>query len=126
MPPTGIRKRLVQLWRNDIWEGSAIPDRSPRGWFFSLLGIVSISLSTFSETKTGSRAADLSFSSLLGLGPLIAIGMLVASTVLGQRDPNLSVDALNHLISFVAPQLDQYASLDEGSAVTVNPQLVEL
>jgi membrane protein len=126
MPPTGIRKRLVQLWRNDIWEVSAIPDRSPRGWFYSLLRIVSISLSTFSETKTGSRAADLSFSSLLGLGPLIAIGMLVASTVLGQRDPNLSVDALNHLISFVAPQLDQYASLDEGSAVTVNPQLVEL
>src|SRR5277367_5131759 len=126
MPTSGIGKRLVQLWRNDIWKAQAVADRSLQGRFYALLRVVSISGSTFSETKTGSRAADLSFSSLLGLGPLIAIAMLVASTVLGQRDPNLSVDALNHLISFVAPQLDQYASLDDGSAVTVNPQLVEL
>ncbi|HXN35236.1 MAG TPA: hypothetical protein VN877_03640, partial [Opitutaceae bacterium] len=126
MPPKGIGTRIVKFWRSDIWQARAVADRTPHGWFYALLRVVSISGSTFSETKTGSRAAYLSFSSLLGLGPLIAIAVLVASTVLGQRNPNLAVDALNHLITFVAPQLDQYESLDSDGSVAVNPQLVEL
>lgn len=126
MPPKGIGKRLVKIWRSDIWQARAVADRSPHGWFYALLRVVSISGSTFSETKTGSRAADLSFSSLLGLVPLIAIAMVVASTALGQRNPNLAVDTLNHLITFIAPQLGQYERLDGDGSVAVNPQLVEL
>jgi len=126
MPFRGVGTRISQLWRRDIWQASNLTDRSPKGFFYALLRVVSISATTFSETKTGSRAADLSFSSMLGLGPLIAIGMLVASTVLGERNPNLAVDALNRLISFVAPQLDQYEKLDSGSTVAVNPDLVRM
>ena len=70
MPDKGIGKRILQLWRSDIWQAQAFADRTPRGWFYALLRVVSISCTTFSETKTGSRAADLSFGSLLGLGPL--------------------------------------------------------
>src|ERR1022692_4369725 len=63
---------------------------------------------------------------MLGLGPLIAIAMLVASTVLGERNPNLAADALNRVITFVAPQLNQYENPNNGGAVAVNPQLVAL
>lgn len=126
MPFRGVGTRISQLWRRDIWQASNLTDRSPKGFFYALLRVVSITATRFSETKTGSRAADLSFSSMLGLGPLIAIGMLVASTVLGERNPNLAVDALNRLISFVAPQLDQYEKLDSGNAVAVNPDLVRM
>jgi membrane protein len=126
MPAKGIGQRILKIWRGDIWQADAFGDRSPRGWFYAFLRVVSISCTTFAETKSGSRAADLSFGSLLGLGPLIALAMLVASTVLGQRNPNLAVDALNHVINFVAPQLVQYESLDYTGSVEVNPQLVLL
>jgi membrane protein len=126
MPLTGTGSRLWRLWNQDIWQASLLYERSPRGWLYATLRVVSTMATTFSETKTASRAADLSFSSLLGLGPLIAIAMLVASTLFGQRDPNLAVDALDRLITFVAPQLDQYESLDNGGKVPVNPQLVEM
>jgi membrane protein len=126
MPLTGTGSRLGRLWNQDIWQASLLYERSPRGWLYATLRVVSTMATTFTETKTASRAADLSFSSLLGLGPLIAIGMLVASTLFGQRDPNLAVDALNRLITFVAPQLGQYESLDNGGKVPVNPQLVEM
>ncbi len=126
MPLTGTGSRLWRLWNQDIWQAKLLDDRSPRGWLYASLRVVSTMATTFSETKTASRAADLSFSSLLGLGPLIAIGMLVASTLFGQRDPNLAVDALNRLITFVAPQLDQYESLDTPGKVPVNPELVEM
>lgn len=126
MPFPGIGSRLVRLWKKDIWQPTLLTDRSPRGWLYAALRVVSISGTTFFETKTFSRAADLSFSSLLGLGPLIAVTMLVASTLLGDRNPNLAVDALNRVITFIAPQLDQYESLNEAGAVPVNPQLVGL
>jgi membrane protein len=114
MPLLGIGKNLSRLWNKDIWQPTLLSDNSPRGRLYALLRVVSISATTFFETKTFSRAADLSFSSMLGLGPLIAVAMLVASTVLGERDPNLAVDALNRVITFVAPQLVQYESLNEG------------
>jgi membrane protein len=126
MPLTGTGSRLWRLWNHDIWQASLLYERTPRGWLYATLRVVSTMATTFSETKTASRAADLSFSSLLGLGPLIAIGMLVASTLFGQKDPNLAVDALNRVITFVAPQLGQYESLDNGGSVPVNPELVEM
>jgi membrane protein len=126
MPLTGTGSKLGRLWNQDIWQASLLYERSPRGWLYATLRVVSTMATTFKETKTASRAADLSFSSLLGLGPLIAIAMLVASTLFGESNPNLAVDFLNRLITFVAPQLDQYESLNNGGAVPVNPQLVEM
>jgi membrane protein len=126
MPFQGIGTRLARLWHKDIWQASLLSDRSFRGRFYALLRVVSISASSFFETKTLSRAADLSFSSMLGLGPLIAIAMLVATSVLGDRNPNLAADALNRVITFVAPQLNQYENPNNGGAVAVNPQLVAL
>jgi membrane protein len=122
----GSGSRLGRLWRQDIWQASILNERSPRGWLYAALRVVSTMATTFSETKTASRAADLSFSSLLGLGPLIAIGMLAASTLFGQRNPNLAVDALNRVITFIAPDLDQYERLGSGGTVAVNPELVAM
>ncbi len=126
MPFKGIGVRLARLWNKDIWQPSLLDDRSAKGRLFALLRIVSVSARTFYEKKTLSRAADLSFSSMLGLGPLIALAMLVASTLLGDRNPNLAVDALNRVITFVAPQLDQYEKLNAGTGVRVDPQLVAM
>jgi membrane protein len=126
MPLQGIRTRLADLWQRQIWQESLHTDHSPKRWLYALLRIVSIVCTTFSQTKTASRAADLSFSSMLGLGPLTAIAMLVASTVFGQRNPHLAVDLLQRVISFVAPQLNQYDSIEGGGALPVNPELVAL
>ena len=126
MWPAGIASGISRLWNKDIWQTAHLKDRSPIGWFYGFLRVVSTTASTFNETKTASRAADLSFSTLLGLGPMIAIAMLVASTLFGERNPNLAVDTLNRLISFVAPQLGQYESLDAKASVKVNPELVDM
>jgi membrane protein len=126
MPLTGPGSRLWRLWNEDIWQASLLDESSPRGWLYASLRVVSTMATTFTETKTASRAADLSFSSLLGLGPLIAIGMLAASTLFGERDPNIAVDALKRLITFVAPQLEQYEKLGAAGAAPVNPELVEM
>ncbi len=70
---TTLGKRSAQIWSKDIWLPASLKENSPRGWFFACLRIVSISITVFSETKVASRAAALSFSSLLSLGPMVAI-----------------------------------------------------
>ena len=126
MPLQGVGTRLARLWQRDIWQSTLRTDRSLRGWFYALLRACSILGTTFSQTKTASRAADLSFSSMLGLGPLIAIAVQVASTVFGERDPRLGVNLLDRLITFIAPQLEQYDRVNGTGAVAINPELVSL
>mgnify|MGYP002787049302 CR=1 FL=1 len=155
--------RIVQHWRTlqrlfqyEIWRPSALGDKSPRGRLHALLRIVSITWTGIGENNALSRAAALSFSSLLGLGPLVAIAMLVAGFAIDRQDDDLAVKTLNNLIKFVAPQITQYEQLKappasgsqppsdiltattlntpqpappaarEGEVVEVNPELVKL
>lgn len=107
--------RLLQLWKSfvrtfqyEIWRPSALGDKSPRGRLHAFLRVISITWSGIDENNALSRAASLSFSSLLGMGPLVAIAMLVAGFAINKQDDDLAVKTLNNLIKFVAPQISQY------------------
>lgn len=92
----------------DIWTPASLRDRSVMGRLHAALRVASITGAGVIENRAASRAAALSFSSLLGLGPLVALAMMVAGFMLDERDPNLAVNTLNRLIKFVAPQIVEY------------------
>ena len=124
------RSRWTQVWTKAIWLSSSLNHRSPRGWLYACLRVVSITLTVFAETKVPSRAAALSFSSLLSLGPLIAIAVLVGGFVLGKNDdPNLVANHIGAILERAAPQL-RSLELAAGTAASpgnaVNPDLVNL
>jgi membrane protein len=114
-----VGSRLAHFWHKEIWLTSHLKDSSPRGLLYACLRVISISSTVFVETKAASRAAALSFSSLLGLGPLVALTVMIAGFALEKSDsaaagsapgavrgPNkVAVDAMGRLINFVAPQL---------------------
>ena len=77
-PGSSLWQRAHKLCNRDIWRNQYLDDRSLRGRGYALLRIVSITVTGINETKSASRAASLSFSTLLGLGPLMAIAVLVA------------------------------------------------
>lgn len=106
-----IWQRIGHLFRKEIWQPAHLNDTSLRGRGYMLLRIISITVTVFNETKAASRAAALSFSSLLGLGPLVAIAMVVAGMVLDKDDPNLAANTMNQVIKFIAPQVGQYENL---------------
>lgn len=114
MPLPGLHlwQRARQLYTCDIWRNEYLSGRGPKARFYALLRVISITITGLSETKSASRAAALSFSTLLGLGPLMAIAVLVAGFVLDRQDPDLAVNTLNRLIKFVAPQVTQYERLE--------------
>jgi membrane protein len=111
--------RVKSYLTADIWKPERLHDRSLRGLFAALIRILSITWTVFEETKAASRAAALSYSSLLGLGPLIAIAMLVAGFMLDSKNPNLATESLTRLIKFVAPQVAQYEEISVNDAATL-------
>ena len=123
-------RRFAHLYRNEIWSSAHLKDNSPRGWLYAFLRVVSITWTVFNESKLASRAAALSFSSMLGLGPLVAIAVLVGGFMLGKNEnPDLIATNVGALLERVAPQLRSLQSTD-GTAVrigdAVNPQIVAM
>jgi membrane protein len=100
-----LRRRLVYIYQKEIWQTAFLKDRSPRGILYAVLRVVSITVTVFSETRLPSRAAALSFSSLLGLGPLIAIAVLIGGFMLGKNSDQVIADKIGSIIELVAPQV---------------------
>lgn len=123
---TDTWRRLVHVYQREIWRSGSLKERSPRSALYAVLRVVSISITVFVESRIATRAAALSFSSLLGLGPLLVIAVLVAGFALGQNnDPDLVAKSLNKVLTVIAPQLTEY----EGTTANpnkVNPQLVDV
>lgn len=108
MPLPTLLAQLRRLWTHDIWAAGLIRDRSPKNRLFALLRVISITLSGLHEMHVAIRAAALSYSSLLALGPLVAIAVLISGFALGNQDPAFAAQAVNRVISFIAPQVAQY------------------
>jgi len=135
-------RRLVSLYQREIWQPAFLVDTSFRGYFYAAVRIVSITITGLQATRATSRAAALSFSTLLGLGPLIGLAVLIAGFALGKNDPNLVAAKVNELLKFVAPQIGQLEQIEEherntaapiadgappvAAKTTVNPHLVDL
>lgn len=122
--------RLAHLWHKEIWRTANLNDTSPRGWLYAGLRVVSITWTVFFETKVPARAAALSFSSLLGLGPLVAIAVLIGGFVLGNNaDQSLVANKLGQILEKIVPQLKQLESADaaaQTAGAAVAPEIVSL
>ena len=127
---TRLLRQCTVVYSQQIWQAALEDDRSIRGRLYAFLRVVSIALTGIRETKLLSRAAALSYSSLLGIGPLIAIAVMVAGTVLQNADTSAVVEKINAAIRFVAPQIDQLeqsaAAAGADTHVAVNQRLVDL
>jgi membrane protein len=117
--------RLVHIYHREIWQSVHLKDRSLKGFTYAVLRVVSITITAFNESRIATRAAALSFSSLLSLGPLLVISVLVAGFALGNSEDNTVADTLNKIIKIVAPQVAQYEQITQTPS-EVNPQLVEI
>lgn len=117
------RQKLTHLLRKEIWKTGQLNEWTLRGSLYAVLRVISITWTVFNETKAASRAAALSFSSLLGLGPLVALTVLVAGFALDNRDPNLAANTLSRLINFVAPQVGQYSKLPPDRDRNLSPEM---
>lgn len=118
MPLAPLLARLRLLWEQEIWSASFNRERTLRNRGYAFLRVASITISGLHDLKVATRAAALSYSSLLGLGPLVAIAVLISGFALGNRDPAIMAQSVNRIIGFIAPQVAQYdRPAADGTAV---------
>ena len=79
---TGLPLQLRTLFTKTIWTASALEDNSLRGRLHGACRVFSLTWVGLSDNKLVSRAAGLSYSSLLSIGPLIAIAVLLVQAPL--------------------------------------------
>ena len=92
--------------RQQMWKESNLLLSRKQAFLYSLMRVSAITFGGLKENRLLSRAAALSFSSLLGLGPLIALAVLVSGFVLDQTQPDMAQKAIEQSIAFVAPQVN--------------------
>ncbi len=117
--------RFAHIYQKEIWQSGTLRSASVKGACYAVLRVISISITVFFESRIVSRAAALSFSSLLGLGPLLAIAMLVAGFALGDSGSKVIADTLHRLLTFIAPQIEQYEVITQ-TPTEINTDAVNL
>jgi len=122
MPLSQLLSRLRRFWHHDIWAAGLVRNRTLKGRTLAVMRVTSITLSGLNEIHVAIRAAALSYSSLLALGPLIAIAVLISGFALGNKDPELAARSLNRVISFIAPQVAQYDKATEDDWNLAHPK----
>lgn len=114
-------ERLRQLWRRDIWIAATARERDLKYRFYAALRVLSITVSGLHEIHVAIRAAALSYSSLLSLGPMIAIVVLISGLVLGNKDPATLANGLQRVIGLVIPQVAQFDTAENKNRSEVTP-----
>lgn len=124
-----IWPRLVHIYQREIWQSAYLRDRSLKGCTFAVLRVVSITVTVFVESRIATRAAALSFSSILSIGPVIALAVMVSGFALGQNDPEARAravaDSLHKIITAIAPQIQQYELLTQNKT-EVSPGVIDV
>lgn len=105
----------IQLFRHRIWTAESVKDKTIRGRLHALLRIISITIRGLEENRAATRSAALSFSSLLGLGPVIALTTMIAGFMLDDSNPDLAVQTVNRVIQFAVPQMGQLEKANASS-----------
>jgi membrane protein len=121
--PSRIR-RLREFFEKDLWEVESAENPTSRNGLIFLLRILSISWKGLTDNRLFSRAAALSYSSLIALGPLIAIVVMLSSSFV-QTDAETQI---KRALLFIAPSLEEMITLgqeeDQAEMATALDQLL--
>lgn len=105
---------MARFLQQDIWEYGVGEDPSLKGQWVAFLRILSVSRTGLLQNRLFSRAAALSYSSLLALGPLIAIAVLLSGSLI-KADPEIQI---KKALLFIAPSLQEMITIEEMDVTT--------
>lgn len=92
--------------KKEMWRHHGVPSSKKLGTAFAIGRVIAITVSGLKENRIFARAAALTFSSLLGIGPLIAIMVLVAGFVLDRTEPGMAQETIERIVTYIAPQVN--------------------
>lgn len=128
--------RTCDLLDKDIWELDHLGRKTARARFYLLLRIFTLTFQGLRRNKLPVQSAALTFYSLIGIGPLIALGIMISSFVIDQS-PGDSVDGeppaenravqwIETAIAYAAPQLSIDTDDTDDVGAELAPEITEM
>jgi membrane protein len=124
------------LLGKDIWELEYLGRKTLRARIFLLLRVISLTVQGLRRNKLPVQAAALTFYSLIGLGPLIAFGIMISGFLLeqdiqtpsGEQQNSIVVQKITQAIAYAAPQIAVQVDAETGEAASaqIDPKIIEL
>lgn len=109
-------RKIPRLLDREIWIHGRGDGDNRRERSFALLRILVIIWRGINGNRLFGQAAALSYYSLIGLGPLLAIGIMISGFLLqGDDRDNLVVQKLTQALVFVAPPVAEWTEPGPGS-----------
>lgn len=128
--------RIKDLMGKDIWELEYLGRKTVRARLYLLLRVLTLTTQGLRRNKIPVQSAALTFYSLIGIGPLIALGIMVSGFVMdqapadasGQDQPaeNIAVEAISKAIAYAAPQLSLGVEEGEDGSPGLAPEMTEM
>ncbi|MEM7790318.1 MAG: YihY/virulence factor BrkB family protein [Verrucomicrobiota bacterium] len=122
--PKAYVRRANTLFGKEIWELEHLGRPTSRGRIYLFLRVLTLTWQGLRRNKIPVQAAALTFYSLIGIGPLIALGIMISGFALDKGNEDIVVGAITKAIAFAAPQI--MLSEDSEDAPQVAPEMMEL
>ncbi|HKK18232.1 MAG TPA: YihY/virulence factor BrkB family protein, partial [Opitutales bacterium] len=97
--------RTRKLLGRDIWELEYLGRKTVRARLYHLLRILTLTWQGLRRNKIPVQAAALTFYSLIGIGPLIALGIMISGFALEKGSEEVVLEKIYQGISWAAPQI---------------------
>ncbi|MDX2109675.1 MAG: YihY/virulence factor BrkB family protein [Verrucomicrobiota bacterium] len=119
----GIINHLVARSKNyfqhTLWREDGLKHGYAQRLLILCLRVVAITVQGVFTNQLLFRAAALSFYSLIGMGPMIAIVVMLSGFMLKSEDPALAAKTLNKIFTFIAPPVAEYNKISQPPPVPV-------
>ena len=89
----------------DIWELEYLGRKTVRARLYQLLRILILTWQGLRRNKIPVQAAALTFYSLIGIGPLIALGIMISGFALEKGSEEIVMEKIYEAIAYAAPQI---------------------
>ncbi|MFO8028186.1 MAG: YihY/virulence factor BrkB family protein [Opitutales bacterium] len=106
--------RARELMGRDIWELEYLGRKTLRARLYHILRILTLTWQGLRRNKIPVQAAALTFYSLIGIGPLIAMGIMISGFAIEQGNEEVVLEKINQAISYAAPQIALEAGQDNA------------
>lgn len=128
--------RTRDLMDKDIWELKYLGCKTVRARIYFLLRVLTLTLQGLRRNKLPVQSAALTFYSLIGIGPLIALAIMISGFIIDQAPNDLSglnqtadnraVEAISTAIAYAAPQLAINTGNEVINGSYLAPEMTEM
>jgi len=89
----------------DIWELEYLGRKTLRARLYHILRVLTLTWQGLRRNKIPVQAAALTFYSLIGIGPLIALGIMISGFALEKGSEEVVLQKIYEVIAYAAPQI---------------------